>query len=41
MDQIEDSLRSVLSARPQSAKFNDYDNDMLVYSSQQEFRYWY
>jgi hypothetical protein len=41
MDQIEDSLRTVLSARPQSAKFNDYDNDMLVYSSQQEFRYWY
>jgi hypothetical protein len=41
MDQIEDSLRTVFNARPQSAKFNDYDHDMLVYGSQQEFRYWY
>jgi hypothetical protein len=41
MDQIEDSLRTALVARPEAAKFNDYDNDMLVYSSQQEFRYWY
>jgi hypothetical protein len=41
MDQIEDSLRTALVARPEAAKFNDYDYDMLVYSSQQEFRYWY
>lgn len=41
IDQIEDAMRSFHSARPQSAAFTDYDHDMLVYSSQQEFRFWY
>lgn len=39
--QIEAALRPVpFSARPVSAAFNDYDHDMQVYGSQQEFSVW-
>jgi hypothetical protein len=41
IDQIEDAMRGFHAARPQAAAFTDYDHDMLVYSSQQEFRFWY
>ena len=41
MDQIEDAMRAFRAARPRSARFNDYDPDMLVYGSQQEFSFWY
>ncbi|HEX7823631.1 MAG TPA: DUF3168 domain-containing protein, partial [Mycobacterium sp.] len=33
IDLIEDAMRSFHAARPQAAKFTDYDHDMLVYSS--------
>lgn len=40
--QIEAALRPApFSARPASAAFNDYDHDMQVYGSQQEFSLWY
>lgn len=41
IDQIETAMRTFHSARPQGARFNDYDHDMLVYGSQQEFSFWY
>jgi hypothetical protein len=37
--QIEDVMRA-MPARPASAAFTDYDNDMEVYSAQQEFNLW-
>lgn len=42
MGQIEDAMRAAtaFSARPQAAAFNDYDHDMQVYGSQQEFSIW-
>ena len=41
--QIEDGMRGATAfiARPQTAPLNDYDHDMLVYGSQQEFSIWY
>jgi hypothetical protein len=39
INQIEDAMRP-FPARPASASFSDYDNDMLVYSAQQEFDLW-
>ncbi len=43
MDSIEDAMRLATDfiARPQGAKFNDYDHDMKVYSAQQDFSIWY
>jgi len=43
MNQIEDALRAATGfvAQPQSAAFNDYDHDMRVYGSQQDFSVWY
>lgn len=39
---IEAALRPPpLNARPESAAFNDYDYDMSVYGSQQDFSIWY
>lgn len=42
-DQIEDAMRSApgFKARPQAAKFNDYDEDLKLYSSEQEYSIWY
>lgn len=39
--QVETALRAALNARPQSAAFNDFDHDMQVYGSQQDFTLWY
>ncbi len=43
MYQIEAALRAASGfiAQPQSAAFNDYDHDMQVYGSQQDFSVWY
>ena len=39
--QIEAALRlAPFNARPESAAFNDYDHDMQVYGSEQEFSVW-
>lgn len=39
--QIEAALRPApFNARPEAAAFNDYDHDMEVYGSQQEFSVW-
>lgn len=42
MNQIEDAMRAApgFTAQPLSAAFNDYDSDMLVYGSQQDFSIW-
>lgn len=40
-DQIEDAMRVRFSARPESAKFCDFDHDMQRYEAQQDFRFWY
>lgn len=41
--QIEDAMRAATAfiAQPQSASFSDYDYDMSVYGSQQDFSVWY
>ena len=42
-DQIEDAMRAApnFKARPEAAKFNDYDEDLKLYSSEQEYSIWY
>lgn len=42
-DQIEDAMRSApgFKARPDAAKFNDYDDELNLYGSEQEYSVWY
>ena len=42
-DQIEDAMRAspAFEAVPEAAKFNDYDEDLKLYSSEQEYSFWY
>lgn len=42
-DQIEDAMRNPtgFKARPVAARFNDYDEDLNLYGTEQEFSLWY
>ena len=42
-DNIEDAMRTATAfkARPDAAKFADYDEDLKLYSYEQEFNVWY